>query len=62
MLLPSTNGGSKQDHRLPSPSTECYLLLQSLDHAAMDSVGSHVIRLIQEPESFPFLNQQAHVL
>jgi hypothetical protein len=29
----------------------------SLDHAAVDSIGGHVVRLVQEPESFPLLNQ-----
>jgi hypothetical protein len=33
-----------------------------LDNPAVYTVGGHVVRLIQEPESFPFLQDRSEVI
>ena len=40
---------------------ECYRVIPTLDNATVDSVWSHVVRLIDHPKAFPLLEEQAEV-
>ncbi len=46
--------GEKDNHRLLMPTSD-------LNHAAVNTEWCHVARLIEEPKSFPFLNQGPEV-